>query len=103
MSVSEKSISEAAPSQEQEISDLVLYADEIEYFETHDLSEELANLPEVHFEISPQARRKRYPLDANLAAQLDSIASQRGTSAESLLNEWVREKMAEVEVASLAK
>ena len=89
--------------QQEEVSDLVLYADEIEYFETHDLSEELANSPEVHFEISPQARRKRYPLDYNLAAQLDSIASQRGVSAETLLNEWVREKTAETKTVGAAK
>jgi len=96
------SVSEATQ-QQTEVSDLVLYADEIEYFETHDLSEELANGPEVHFEISPQLRRRRYPLDSHLAAQLDTIASQRGTSPEILLNEWVREKMAETEAVGASK
>ena len=91
------------PRQQEEVSDLVLYADEIEYFETHDLSEELANSPEVHFEFSPQARRKRYPLETELSAKLDGIASRRGVSAETLLNEWVREKTAETEAVGAAK
>ena len=61
--------------QQEDVSDLVLYADEIEYFETHDLSEELANGPEVHFEISPQARRSRFYFEVELgtaSAQLES-------------------------------
>lgn len=82
--------------------DLLFFAKEIEYFETHDVSEELANSPEVHFEISPQARRNRYPLAYDLAAKLDSIAAQRGTSAQALLNEWVREKMGEAEAVGAA-
>ncbi len=60
-------------------------------------------MPEVHFEISLPPRRKRYPLDAALAAQLDSIASRRGISPKTLLNEWIREKAAEIETVSAAK
>lgn len=90
--------------QQEDVSDLVLYADEIQYFETHDLSEELANGPEVHFEISPQARSRFYfEVEPELRAKLKVIAKQRGTSAETLLNEWVREKTAEVEAVSTAK
>ncbi len=74
--------------------DLLFYADEIEYFDTHDMSEEMAKMPEVHFEVSPNARRKRFALDVELAERLQSIATQRGISAEILLNEWVREKVA---------
>ena len=81
---------------------LVLYADEIEHFETHDLSEELANGPEVHFEVSPQARRQWYALEVELAAKLKDIANQRGIPAETLLDEWVREKLTEAEVTEAA-
>lgn len=88
---------------QQEESDLVLYADEIEYFETHDLSEELANGPEVHFEISPQARSRFYfEMEPELRAKLKVIAKQRGIPAETLLNEWVREKTAETEAVGAA-
>lgn len=90
--------------QQEDVSDLVLYADEIEYFETHDLSEELANGPEVHFEISPQARSRFYfEVEPELRAKLRAIAKQRGTSAEVLLNEWVREKTAEAKTVGAAE
>ncbi len=83
--------------------DLEYFADAIEYFETHDLSEELANSPEVHFTVSPQAKRRRYPLDTKLSAKLDKIAEQRGVPAEMLINEWVREKTDEFEHSGAVK
>lgn len=80
-----------------------MYADEIEYFDTHDLSEELEKMPEVHFEISPRLRRKRYPLDDELSEKLAAIARQRGIPAEDLLNQWVREKAAESQAVGAAE
>ena len=88
---------------QEQSDDLAYFAKAIEHFETHDIGDELANSPEVHFEVSPQARRKRYPLEPSLAAHLDSIAQQRGIPAETLLNEWVREKTAETEAVGAAK
>ncbi len=88
---------------QEQSDDLAYFAKAIEHFETHDIGDELANSPEVHFEVNPQIRRRRYPLDSHLAAQLDSIAQQRGVSAEALLNEWVQEKMAETEAVGVTK
>ncbi len=81
--------------EEEAREDLRYFADAIEYMETHDIGDELEGMPEVHFTMSPQARRKRYPLDTELSAKLDGIAQQRGIPAEDLLNQWVREKAAE--------
>ena len=89
--------------EEEAREDLRHFAELIEHFDTHDIGDELVGMPEVHFEIILPPRRKRYPLDAVLAAQLDSIASQRGISPETLLNEWVREKTAETEAVGVAK
>jgi len=89
--------------EQEAASDLLLYADEIEYFDTHDLSEELEKMPEVHFEISPRLRRKRYPLDDELSEKLAVIARQRGIPAEDLLNQWVREKAAESQTVGTAE
>lgn len=97
------SVSETTHPQE-EVSDLVLYADEIEYFETHDLSEELANGPEVHVEVSPQVRSRYYfEVEPELRTKLQSLAKQRGVPTKTLLNEWVREKTAETEAVGAAK
>ena len=99
MIAGKRSIEVTAREQKQEEKeareDLQHYEDLIEYLDTHDTGDEIAGMPEVHFEINLPPRRKRYPLDVDLAAQLDSIAKQRGISAETLLNEWVREKTAE--------
>ena len=88
---------------QEQSDDLAYFARAIEHFETHDIGDELANSPEVHFEVNPQARRKRYPLEPSLAAHLDSIAQQRGIPAETLLNEWVREKTAETKAVGATK
>lgn len=47
--------------------DIRLYADAIEYFDTHDLGDDLANSPEVHFEIIPNIRRRGCTLEAEPA------------------------------------
>ena len=88
---------------QEQSDDLAYFAKAIEHFETHDIGDELANSPEVNFEVNPQIRRRRYPLDSHLAAQLDSIAQQRGVAAEALLDEWVREKMAETPAGGAAR
>lgn len=89
--------------EEEAREDLRYFANAIEYMETHDIGDELEGIPEVHFTIIPQARRKRYPLDTELSAKLDGIALKRGVPAETLLNEWVREKTAEAEIVSTVK
>jgi hypothetical protein len=88
--------------EEEAREDLRYFADTIEYLETHDMGDELASMPEVHFEINVPPR-KRYPLERELSAKLDGIARQRGMSAETLLNDWVREKAAESEMADVSK
>ena len=103
MSANEQTIGvEEARRQELE-EDLRFFAKEIEHFETHDISEELASAPEVHFEVNLPPRRTHFSIEAALAAKLRETARQRGTSAESLLNEWVREKTAETEAVGAAK
>ena len=83
--------------------DIRHFAAEIAYMETHDLSEELANSPEVHFEFSRRQRRNRFALHVELAERLTNIARQRGISPEVLLNQWAREKIAEIEATDTAK
>ena len=61
--------------EEEAREDLRHFAELIEHFDTHYIGDELEGMPEVHFEINLPPRRKRYPLDAALDAQLDSIAS----------------------------
>ena len=81
---------------QEQADDLAYFADAIEYFETHDIGGELESMPEVHFEINLPPRKARFALETELAAKLRAAAHQRGVSAETLLNQWVEEKAAEV-------
>jgi len=83
--------------EEEAREDIRHLAAEIAYMETHDISEELANSPEVHFEINLPPRDPHFAIERALAAKLRKTARQRGVSAEALLNQWVREKAAESE------
>lgn len=83
--------------------DIRHFADLIEHFDTHDVGDELANAPEVHFEINLPPRKTYFSIEMALAAKLREIARQRGTSAETLLNEWVREKTAETGAVGAGK
>ena len=47
--------------------DTQLYTDAVEYFDTHDLGDDLANRPEVHFEINPSIRRRHYAVETGPA------------------------------------
>lgn len=89
---------------QEQADDLAYFAEAIEHFETHDIGDELANSPEVHFEISPQARSRYYfEVEPELRMKLQSIAKQRGVPTKTLLNEWVRERTAEIEAVSVGK
>ncbi len=102
MSVSEPQTQEQNALDKEVAEDLAFFAKEIEYFETHDISEELAASPEVPFEINLPPRRRRYALNTELSEKLGQIAQQRGIPAEDLLNQWVREKAAESQTISAA-
>ncbi len=89
--------------EEEAREDLRHFAELIEHFDTHDIGDELEGMPEVHFEINLPPRKTHFSIEAALAAKLRETARQRGTSAEALLDEWVREKMAETEVVGTVK
>jgi len=83
--------------------DLKFIDEQAEYFDTHDLSEELKNRPEVPFEILGTRSHYYFEVEPELRTRLKAIAKQRGVSAEALLNQWLREKIAEIETPDTAK
>jgi len=64
-----------------------------EFWETHDLSDFWEQTKPVEFEVDIQTEQSYYPLERDLAAEVDKIAHQRGVSVETLLNLWVKEKI----------
>lgn len=65
-----------------------------EFWDTHDLGEYWEQTEPAEFEVDIRSSTIYYPVEANLAARLRSLAEQRGISAETLLNLWIQEKIA---------
>jgi hypothetical protein len=81
---------------EESLADVQRHAATIEYFDTHDLGDELEAMPEVEFKIDLSDHRSYFRLEHDLSGKVQQIARQRGVSAETLLNLWVQEKAAEI-------
>ena len=69
--------------------------DLVEYFETHDMGDDLAHLPEVEFDIDLERRTHLVAVAEDLVGKIGEIARSRHISSESLINSMLREKLAE--------
>ena len=65
----------------------------VEFFDTHDMGEYEQTLPESNFEVDLQRRTHLVAIDEQINNRLTEIAEQEQTPAESLVNEWLREKI----------
>lgn len=66
----------------------------VEYLDTHDLGDYLAQMPEVHFELNLQHRTHLLAIEEDLINKLAAIARQEQMPAETLVNKWLGEKVA---------
>jgi len=64
-----------------------------EYWDSHDLSEVTKEIEDIAFEFEPGSDVHYYALENSLSSDLQSIATERGISAETLVNLWLRERM----------
>ncbi len=67
----------------------------VEYFETHDMGDDLENLPEVQFDIDLGRRTHLVAVAEDLVGKIGEMARSRHISSESLINSILREKIAE--------
>jgi hypothetical protein len=65
----------------------------VDFFDMHDLGEHWDDIPEAHFEVDLKRRTRLVAIDADLATKLIAIARSKKTSAEGLVNSWLREKI----------
>ena len=71
------------------------YKEISEFWDNHDLGDYWEQTRAVDFEIDIQSEVTYYALESELSSEIQSIAKQRGVSAETLLNLWVQEKIRE--------
>jgi hypothetical protein len=67
-----------------------------EFWDTHDLAEFWDRTQPAEFTVNIQSEVTYYPVDAELARRLTEVARRRGVSAETLLNLWVQERLADI-------
>ena len=58
----------------------------VEFFDSHDFGDEIAQMPEVDFDVNLKQRAYLVALDIELADKLTAIARAHHTSSEELVN-----------------
>lgn len=71
------------------------YQDIGEFWSEHDLSDYWDQTHPVDFEVDIQSEKRYYPLEGDLADEVNIMARERGVTIETLLNLWVKEKIIE--------
>ncbi len=67
-----------------------------DYFDTHDMGEHWEQLPEADFTVNLEKKSYLVSVDEDVMKRLAEVARARHTSAQSLVNSWLREKTAQV-------
>jgi hypothetical protein len=65
----------------------------VEFFDTHDLGEYWDEMPESNFEINLKKKTHLFHIDGELAVRLTEIAKSRQISSQTLVNDWLKEKI----------
>ena len=65
-----------------------------EYWDEHDLADVWDQTEPVEMEMDLQSERRYYPIEKSMARKISELAERQGISAETLLNLWVKEKLA---------
>lgn len=73
-----------------------------EFWDTYDLAEFWNQTEPAEFTVDIRSEVTYYAVEADLSQKVRSLAEQRGVSAETLLNLWVQEKVAQAERRDLS-
>ena len=83
------------PENKTPISNASSYAEIGEYWDSHDLADHWDETQEVEFQVDLSSSVIYFAVDRNLAEKLRSAAREHGVSADTLLNVWLQEHVAE--------
>ena len=64
-----------------------------DFWDAHDISEFWDKTKETSFEVDIESEVAYYAVDRMLAEKIQSLAQQRGVTADTLINLWVQEKL----------
>ena len=77
------------------ISNASSYREIGEFWDVHDLGDFEDQTYPVDLEVRIESSRVYVPVEKDVAAKLRAAAGNHGLSAETLLNQWLKEKIAE--------
>ena len=77
------------------ISNTGIYKKIAEFWDTHDLSDFWGKTRAAKFQVDIQSEVTYYSLDKTLSKKVQSVARNRGISADTLVNLWIQEKLQE--------
>ncbi|MGI8656169.1 MAG: CopG family antitoxin [Pyrinomonadaceae bacterium] len=66
----------------------------VEFFDTQDMGEYLTAMPETHFDVDIKRRVHLVAIDEEIISRISEIAKSKRISEESLVNSWLKEKIA---------
>ncbi len=66
----------------------------VELFETHDMGEYMAGMPEVDVEVALERRRHLVALDDDVIERLNTAAREQNIPSETFVNSLLRAKLA---------
>jgi hypothetical protein len=64
-----------------------------EYWDSHDLSEIADQIDDIAVEFDPGSDIHYFAVENSLSSELQSLAKERGISAEALVDRWLRERV----------
>ena len=65
----------------------------VEFFDTNDLGDYWDNMPESNFEVNLKKKTHLFSIDNELAIRLTEIAKSRQITSQTLVNDWLKEKI----------
>jgi hypothetical protein len=67
----------------------------VEFFDTQDMGDYLGSMPEVDFDIHIKKRTHVIAIEEDVANQLNELAKSKHIRSQTLVDKWLREKIAE--------
>jgi len=77
------------------VSKAATYREIGEFWDAHDLADHWDKTRKADFAIDVETETTYFALDKGLSEKLDTVARERGVSADTLVNLWVSEKLQE--------
>ena len=66
----------------------------VEFFDKHDMGDHWDRLPKAEFEVNIKTRKHLIAIDEKIIPSINQIAKSKKVTSATLINTWLREKIA---------